>query len=424
MSGKFYDQLTTIVQSSINLGIGHLTTDANGFAGNSFVARGKKLINFALCDYLALGHDDRLKKGAIKAILDHGFFASVSKVYVKLDIYEKAEEYLSYVFDKPTLLFPRTTLAHMGVLPVLADKDDAVILDHHVHTSVRVASDLLKSYGVHVETIRHNRMDILEDRIKDLKNKYTHVWYLADGIYSTYGDNLPINDIRRLLNDYEQFHVYIDDSHGMSWAGTNGKGFINENMGSHPHMILSTSLCKGYGAEGGVIVCNDEDVKKKLGTCAAPLIFTSPISPSTLGAIIESAKIHLSSEIDIRQAELKERIDLFNTTSQQLELPLISAPNTPIGFFFTGATDLSQELCANLMRRGYYVNAFHFPAVPVNSSGVRSLVSLYQSLDDITGLLTTLREEYDIALKKRGMTMAEVLPRHREIKRLEEELLS
>ena len=360
MRKQIFDMISSVMNKSKNLGIAQITADKKGFNNNSFSVNGKEYINFSLCDYLALGHDDRLKNGAIDSLNQNGFYASVSRAYIKLNIYEEAEDYLVKVFGRPVLLFPRTTLAHLGVLPVITDINDAIILDQQVHTSVKMGADLLKSYGNHVESIHHSNIDQLEDKIKSLKNKYSKIWYLADGVYSTHGDLVPIYEIARLLNKYEQFHLYIDDSHGMSWAGNNGKGYIHQKMGYHPHMVLSTSLCKGFGAEGGVIVCYDDEIKNRLVTCAAPLTFTSPISPSTLGAIIASCKIHITDEIYDRQNRLIELIKLFNYTAKGLELPLIGDKETPIGFFAVGQTNICMEVCTNLMNKGYFVNAIFF----------------------------------------------------------------
>jgi 7-keto-8-aminopelargonate synthetase-like enzyme len=79
----------------------------------------------------------------------------------------------------------------------------------------------VKSRGVHVEMIRHNRMDMLEDRIKALRQKYPRIWYMADGIYSMYGDASPVNDVYELMDKYPELYYYVDDAHGMSCYGKN-----------------------------------------------------------------------------------------------------------------------------------------------------------------------------------------------------------
>lgn len=413
MKKKFYELVSQTMQTAKNLGIGYLVTDSEGFAADSVNVMGKPLVNFSLCDYLALSQDNRVKQGAIKAVTDYGVYTAVSKSYIQLNLYYEAEELLSWIFQKPVLLFPRTTLAHMGVLPVLTDPEDAIILDHQVHTSVRIGADLLKTYGNHIETIRHNRIDILEERIIDLQKKHKRVWYLADSIYSTYGDILPCVELNRLLNQYENFHLYVDDAHGMSWKGENGKGYLLDKMMHHPNLVVISSLGKGFGAGGGIAICSDQAMKDRLAQCAAPLIFTSPVEPPTLGAIMESTKIHLSDEIYAKQAELKRKVELFNATAQSLGLPLINDPESVIMFVASGKTDMCAELCSNLMKRGFYTSPSHYPAVPLNNSGVRIVITLYQSDENIKQLLHVLREEYDQALHKRGLTVEEVLSHYK-----------
>lgn len=408
MSRNNYDQLYDVMHSSIDLGILHLTTDDNGFSHNTVSFNNKSYYNFSLCDYLNLSQDERLKAGAIKAIEQHGVCTTVSKSYIKLKLYEEAEHYLSKVFKHPSILFSRSTLAHLGVLPVVVDPDDAVIIDHQAHESIRIASTLLKGQSVYCEVLKHNRIDILEDKIKELQTKYRKIWYLADSVYSMYGDVLPYEELKVLLHQYESFHLYVDDAHGISWNGEQGRGFLLEHMAYHPRMMVIGSLVKGFGAGGGVAICYDDKMRDRLVTCAAPLIFSSPVCPPTLGAIIESSKIHLSNEIAERQLQLEQRMVLFNAIASQLNLPVISDPQVPITFIATGKPDMCQEICLSVYEKGFYVNAAHYPAVPINNSGIRALISLHQQPVDIVEMLNVLKEAYDKALNKRGITIADI----------------
>jgi len=38
-------------------------------------------------------------------------------------------------------------------------------------------------------------MDLLELRIKELKDSYDKVWYMGDGIYSMHGDVAPVKEL-------------------------------------------------------------------------------------------------------------------------------------------------------------------------------------------------------------------------------------
>ncbi len=418
MSKNIYDQLYDVMHSSINLGILHLTTDNKGFTENTVNFNNKEYYNFALCDYLNLSQDERLKKGAIQAIEQYGVCTTVSKSYIKLHIYQEAENYLTKVFKHPTILFARSTLAHIGVLPVVVNSNDAVLIDHQAHESIRTAFHIVKSHGVYCETIKHNRMDILEDKIKELQIKYDNVWYLADGVYSMYGDTIPYNELKVLLDKYPQFHLYVDDAHGISWDGENGKGFLLNHLEYHPQMVVIASLVKGFGAGGGVAICYDEKMRDRIVTCASPLIFSSPVCPPTLGAIIESSKIHLTEEIKIRQKQLSDRLALFADTASSLDLPVISDPAIPITFIATGKPDMCQEICLNVFEQGFYVNVAHYPAVPINNSGIRALISLHQNPEDIVNMLKAVKRAYDKALYDRNLSINDITKHYKLAKQL------
>jgi 7-keto-8-aminopelargonate synthetase-like enzyme len=252
-------------------------------------------------------------------------------------------------------------------------------------------------------------MGTLEERIKKLRTKYKKIWYFADGVYSTYGDTIPVHEMSRLLDEYGQFYLFVDDSHGMSWTGENGRGYVLQHLYYHPKMMVSVSLCKGFGVEGGVIACYDEEMKNKLSEATAPLIAASPANHSVLGSIVESAKIHLSGEIYTKQSALHDRVNVFRNTALEFGIPVINTLDIPIAYIPAGTPEMCREMCFGLMEKGYYVTPYHYPMVPYHNAGLRILISLYQSKDDIRNMLKKLKVEYDRALKSRNMTVNDVL---------------
>lgn len=413
MKRKNLTQAYSIIQNCVEKGIAHVVTNNDGFYPNNLYVNGKVLTNFALLDYLGLATDERVKKGAIDAINKYGVTSPSSKTYIGLDIHDEAENLLSKIFGNPVVLFSRSTLAHIGVLPAITNSDEAIIIDHQAHTSMQITTDMLRTYGNYVEIIRHNRIDLLEERIKVLKDKYSKVWYLTDSVFSMYGDVLDCIGINRLLNEYEQFHLYVDDAHGMSWEGENGKGFLLNRLPSHPRMVLITSLGKGFGSGGGAVICNNLEMKKWITTCASPLIFSLPVYPATLGAIVESAKIHLSTEIYLRQKKLSEIVSFAEELAKKMEIPVISHSGTPLLFIAAGKIDFANELCVEMLNEGYFISVSHYPAVPINNSGLRIAFTTYNSREDIIGLLNTLKEKYQIALDKRGITVNDILKHYK-----------
>lgn len=415
MNKNFIDQVFEVVKAGHNLGISHQTLGDEMFNGTKMsFDNGISFINFALCDYLGLSTDERIKDSAIESIRKNGVYTAVSRTYMKLNAYEQAEELVTKIFNKPTLIAPRTTLAHISAIPVLVEKEDAMILDHQVHTSVRLATEIVRAEGVHTELLRHNNMNRLEDRVKELSLKHRRIWYFADGVYSMYGDTLPFEDLKTLMDKYPQLYCYVDDAHGMSWKGVNGQGLFLHNTEYHPQFFLTTSLGKGFGAGGGAIICPDEKIKERIAFTAAPLMFTSPTEPGTLGAIMASASIHLSPEITERQNRLDELIKLFYSLSKELNIPVLSNEETPIFFIATGPTHIAGEVIVPMLSKGFHLTSGVYPAVPMNNSGIRGIINLHQSKDNIKNLLYQIKVEYEKAMVKNKTSQEEIL-RHYKI---------
>ena len=414
MRKLLFDKVEETIGYSIDIGIAHLSDESPSFNGKNMTINNNKLVGFQMCDYLGLSVDERLKEAAIEATRNYGVFTSVSRTYLKLKIYKDAEDAISEYFGSPTILMSRTSLAHIAAIPVVTDTDDALIADHHVHTSVRNAIDLCRGYGNYVETIRHNNIEKLEERIIELSKKHENVWYFADGVYSMHGDIAPIHEIYSLLDKYEKFHLYIDDAHGMSWYGKKGIGTVLGQIPMHDKMIVATSFAKGFGSGGAAIIRPNEKTKKRLLVCGPPLIFSGPLVPATLGALMASIEIHSSDNFTEMQRSLARKINLFHEKCDEFNLPIIQRSDSPIMFIAAGKPDMAADLCRVMLDYNYHVTGGVYPAVPINNSGLRLLVSLLHRDEEIIDMLTHLKFEYDKAMEKRKINLDKIMKFYKE----------
>jgi 7-keto-8-aminopelargonate synthetase-like enzyme len=251
-------------------------------------------------------------------------------------------------------------------------------------------------------------MDILEERILDLKDKYEKIWYMADGVYSMYGDFLPLNELYNLLDAHEQFNLYVDDAHGTGWAGKNGVGYVLSQKHHHERLFLVAGLAKSFAACGGVLVFPDERTKRRVRNCGGTFIFSGPIQPPMLGAIVASAKLHLSPEIKIRQAELQKRVDYFVETCKGFKLPLIGESNSPIFFIGVGKPGVGYNMVTRIMNKGFYINLSVFPSVPYKNTGLRIPLTVNHTFEDIYNLLSIIAEQLPFALEDNKSSMEEI----------------
>ena len=274
---SFYDTVDQIVSYGISKGILHLHTSGEPFAGTSIGLNNRSVINFGSCSYLGLEFDERLKNAARKAVDMYGTQFSASRAYVSLGLYIELQELLEKIFEAPCVIAPTTTLAHIANIPIMVGFNDAVIMDQQVHNSVQTAVEIVKARNVHVELIRHNRIDLLEERIIALRNQHTKIWYLADGIYSMFGDHAPVAALIALMEKYPALHCYFDDAHGMSIYGKHGRGFVLGDKNIHPKMVIATSLNKAFACGGGVLIYGDKALAGKVSRAGGPLLSSGPM---------------------------------------------------------------------------------------------------------------------------------------------------
>ncbi|HYF71006.1 MAG TPA: aminotransferase class I/II-fold pyridoxal phosphate-dependent enzyme [Ohtaekwangia sp.] len=408
-SNKFINTIDECLTNGVRNGIFQVSLEDDSLNGREVTIDNKRVVNFGSCSYLGIEVDDRLKQGAIDATLRYGTQYSSSRLFSACNLYEEIEDLFSKIFNNnPAILAATTTLTHLGALPILVQDDDLVILDHQVHGSVQLAVQVLKARGTKVEMIKHNRMDMLEDLIKENPNKYNKIWYMADGLYSMYGDYAPLKDIWALLEKYSTFHFYVDDAHGMSWTGRHGNGYVLSQIPLHPKMVLSTSLAKGFGTGGGVTVLSDKEMMRKIVTCGSSYTYSGPVQPPMLGASIASAKIHLSDEIYTLQNSLAEKIELTRSIIDQYDLPLVLPSDSPIFYIGLGLPRVGYNMVKRLLDEGFYTNIGIFPGVPVKCCGLRLAITNGQTKTDIQNVLDAFQYHFPKVLEEEGQTVEDI----------------
>lgn len=366
------------------------------FDGRALTLRGQRLVNFGSCSYLGLETDARLKAAACEAVLRYGVQFSTSRAYVAAPLYAELERLLSEMAaGAPVVLAPTASLAHLGALPVLVGERDAVLYDAQVHASVQSVLPELRQRGITVEPVRHNRLDRVEQRTRALSREHARVFYLCDGIYSMYGDRLDVAELYAVLDRNPALFAYVDDAHGVGWSGARGAGTVLGQREIHARMAVVLGLAKSFATAGGAIVLPSTELAERVQTRGRTLIFSGPIQPAQLGAGIASAKIHLSSELPPLQEQLLARIDTFDRETRREGIPVASATPTPIRFVPVGDEQTTIELGAALMARGHYVNVAYYPAVPRRRAGVRVVLNVHQSTEDLTRLVNDLSQQLE-----------------------------
>jgi 7-keto-8-aminopelargonate synthetase-like enzyme len=406
---NFLDTVDEVIADAKREGIVHLYAEDEQLTGKKVRIKGKDLFHFGTTGYLGLEQDPRLKNAAVEAILKYGTQFPLSKTYISHPLYKALEEKIHAMYGYPIIITKNSTLGHLGVIPCVVRDEDGVILDHQVHWSVQSAAQVLKTRGVPLEMIRHNNLNMLEDKIKMLSSRCHKIWYMADGVYSMYGDCAPIPELLKLCNKYPSLHLYFDDVHGMSWVGKNGTGYVLSELKELPeNILLLGTLSKSFGASGAVVVCADKKIHGKIKNFGGPLTFSAQLEPASVGAASASADIHLSPEIYVLQAELFDRLHYFNALLENSGLPLQERNDCPVFYIGTGMPATGYNFVNRLMKEGFFVNLGLYPAVPVKNTGVRITISRHNQKEEIKSLVDAMSYHYPKALEETNTTKSRV----------------
>ena len=389
------DKIQATVDRVPAVGLAQQAVSNVHFGGRELDLRVAQALHFGNCSYLGLETDPRLKQGACDAIERFGVVFSSSRSYVRLPLYDELEGLLrEMVGGWPVVVAPSTSLAHQSALPILIGDRDAVCFDVLVHSGVQAVLPALAQRGIPCEVVPHNRIDVLERRVKRLLERYERVFYLCDGVYSMRGELAALRELLDLLDRVPALHAYVDDTHGVGWAGRHGAGFVLGEHGLHPQMTVALSLSKGFGAGGGVIVVREPATAQRILACGSTFMVSGRLPPASLGAGIASARIHLSDELSQRQAALRTRIDLFDRLAAGAGISCTSASRSPIRFIEIGSVERTMQVARCLLAQGYYVNLAAYPAAFRGRAGIRLMLTCHHTLEDVIGLVQAIERAF------------------------------
>jgi 7-keto-8-aminopelargonate synthetase-like enzyme len=257
------------------------------------------------------------------------------------------------------------------------------IIDKVAHSSMQMQQGMLKLIG-DVTRIDFQNHTLLESKFKEAKiNNQTPI-SISDSIISM-GGVAPIELLLQFSEKYDGY-VYLDDAHGTSIYGKNGCGYTLDilNNNPHPRMIITPSLSKGFGSNCAVLAVPTAKDNEYVRRFCAPYIFSNPPVMASINSSIESAKIHLTDEINFLQKKLWDNVALFDAHIQTGAINLNS--KIPIKGIFIGDEKKAIKIALFLKENGFFVTAAMYPTVAKGKSILRIALSASHTESDIVAL--------------------------------------
>ena len=328
------------------------------------VIKGKKVLMFGSNSYLGLTNHPKVKEAAIAAINKYGTGCAGSRfLNGTLDIHIQLEEKLaSFVHKEGALCYSTGFQVNLGVVSLLAGRNDYLLLDELDHASIIEGSRLSFSK---VLKYAHNDMDALESKLKLCSGDRIKM-IVVDGIFSMEGDIVKLPELVQLAEKYNA-SVMVDDAHSLGVLGKNGSGTASHfGLTDKVDLIMGT-FSKSFASLGGFIAA-DKEVINFIKHNSRTLIFSASMTPSSAAAVLASIEImenepeRINHLWDITHYALKGFKDAGFETGKS---------ETPIIPLFIRDDIKALQLTRILLEDGVFVNPVVSPAVPKEDSLIR-----------------------------------------------------
>jgi 8-amino-7-oxononanoate synthase len=351
---------------------------------------GKKVLMFGSNSYLGLTNHPKVKEAAKAAIDKYGTGCAGSRfLNGTLDIHIKLEEKLASLVKKEGALCYSTGFqVNLGVVSLLAGRNDYLLLDDLDHASIIEGSRLSFSKVLKFD---HNNMAALESKLK-LCEKDRIKLIVIDGVFSMEGDIVKLPEIVELAKKYDA-SIMVDDAHSLGILGENGSGTSSHfGLTDNVDLIMGT-FSKSFASLGGFIAA-DEEVINFIKHNSRSLIFSASMTPASVASVLAS--------IEIMETEPERIKHLWEMTAHALN-GFKSAgfdtgkSETPIIPLFIRDDIKALRLTQELLKDGVFVNPVVSPAVPKEDCLIRySLMATHTkeqvetSIEKITKAARTL----------------------------------
>lgn len=229
--------------------------------GPRTVINGREFDYFSGCGYYGLGGHPQLAKAACEAVKKYGTNAGTSREIfgrtpVLLEVEKRAAEFFE---TESSLYYVSGYLGNIILLKGLDDQYDVIFADEKSHYSVK---DAIAQMDKGFVEFAHLDVADLKKKLQENLKPSQRPLLICDGIFSSTGAISPIPDYIKVLEEFGQPLICVDDAHAVGVIGKKGQGTFEYFGLKQEGLYFSGTFSKAFSGHGGIIPDKTEFIEK------------------------------------------------------------------------------------------------------------------------------------------------------------------
>jgi 8-amino-7-oxononanoate synthase len=309
-------------------------------------------------DYLGLATDPRVVTAAAEAARTWGAGAGASRLVTgTLRLHERLERRLAEALGHEAALVLSTGYhANLAAVTALADAGTLIVSDAHVHASLVDGCRLARA---EVQVVPH--LDLAAVAAALSRRGQPRALVLTESVFSVLGDAAPVTELATVCARHDAT-LLVDEAHAVGVAGRDGLGLVAENGLAGAGVVVTLTLSKSLGSQGGAVLASAAVVEHLVNT-ARPFIFDTGLAPPAAGAALAAldallAEPSLAGRVRARANELAAGCGVPATSGAIVPVPM-------------PGPDGAVAAQAAARRQDVLVGCFRPPSVPDGVSRLR-----------------------------------------------------
>ncbi|OEV02471.1 hypothetical protein AN216_16285 [Streptomyces oceani] len=361
-----------------------------GFNSGSTTIEGRRVINFASFNYLALSNHPRVRQAAKDAIDRYGTSSSATPLlFGETPLHHELDaEIAAFLGVDRAIVFAGGHATNVAAVGHLFGPEDLVVHDEWIHDST-VRGCILS--GARRRPFPHNDWEALDRILRAARARHRRALVVIEGAYSQDGD---IPELPRFI-EVKQRHnamLMIDEAHSIGVLGATGRG-LGEHFDTDPADVdlWMGTLSKGIGSLGGYIAARGPIIEYLKYT--TPLhIFSTGISPANTAAALEAFRVIRDEPERVRR--VRELAEFFRTSARARGFDIGVSRASAVIPVITGDWEKTMARSNALLEQGVNVMPIGYPAVAADACRLRFFVNADHSEADLERSLDLLGETH------------------------------